>query len=130
MIALYFPQSLGEWMVWLVAWGFVFVGLFYMIWPKVAMRMFWTYPQQESKVLLAAVRGNMGGIPIGLGLSYLLFSQPFLAMTLFIAIFCAFIGRVVSFFVDKSFSGFNFFACIVEFIFAIASFLYAFGYVA
>lgn len=130
MIELYFPQSCGELLVWLVAWGFVFVGLFYMFWPKLAMRMFWTFPQQESIVLLALVRGNMGGIPLGLGVAYLLFAQPFLVTALFFSAFLAAIGRFLSFCLDKSFSGFNFVAIVVEIVFAVASFLYAFGYVA
>lgn len=130
MIELYFPQSCGEWLVWLVAWGFVLVGLFYLFWPKIAMRMFWTYPQQESASLFAAVRGNMGGVPLGLGLSYLLFAQPFLAVSLFLAAFCALVGRLVSFIIDKSFSGFNVIALLIEIVFAIASFVYAFGFVA
>lgn len=129
MIGFYLPQSCGEWLVWLVAWGFVLVGLFYMIWPKIAMRLSWTYPQQESAALLASVRGNMGGVPLGLGLSYLIFAQPFLAIALFFASFFVVVGRLVSFAMDRSFSGFNLLALFVELVFAVASFLYAFGYV-
>ncbi|WP_297322544.1 DUF4345 family protein [uncultured Bartonella sp.] len=130
MIELYFPQSCGEWLAWLVAWGFVFVGLFYFFWPKIAMRMFWTYPQQESVSLLAAVRGNMGGVPLGLGISYLLFAQPFLAIALFFTVFFAVIGRLISFAIDKSFSGFNVIVLLIEIAFATASFVYAFGFIA
>ncbi|OLY46793.1 protein of unknown function (DUF4345) [Bartonella apis] len=130
MIELYFPQSCGEWLAWLVAWGFVFIGIFYFFWPKVAMRMFWTYPQQESASLLAAVRGNMGGIPLGIGIGYLLFAQPFLAVALFLAAFFALVGRLASFIIDKSFSGFNVIALSIEIVFSIASFVYAFGFVA
>ena len=130
MIELYFPQSCGEWLAWFVAWGFVFVGLFYLFWPKTAMRMFWTYPQQESVSLLAAVRGNMGGLPLGLGLSYLIFAQPFLAIALFFTAFFAVIGRLISFAIDKSFSGFNVIVLLIEIAFAMASFVYAFGFLA
>ena len=130
MIELYFPQSCGEWLAWLVAWGFVFIGIFYFFWPKVAMRMFWTYPQQESASLLAAVRGNMGGVPLGIGIGYLLFAQPLLAVALFLAAFFALVGRLASFIIDKSFSGFNVIALSIEIVFSIASFVYAFGFVA
>ncbi|MBI0139374.1 DUF4345 family protein [Bartonella sp. W8125] len=130
MIELYFPQTCGEWLAWLVAWGYVIVGLFYFFWPKVAMRMFWTYPQQESASLLAAIRGNMGGLPIGLGISYLLFAQPFLVIALFLAAFFCIVGRLASFIIDKSFSGFNVIALLIEIVFALASFVYAFGFVA
>lgn len=130
MIEFYLPLSFGEWLAWLVALGFVLVGLFYMILPKTAIKICGYRQSVESTVILSGVRGNMGGIPLGLGLSYLVFAQPFLAIALFFAAFFAAFGRLLSFVFDKSFSGFNCFAFMVEIVFAVASFVYAFGYVA
>ncbi|EJF91487.1 DUF4345 family protein [Bartonella tamiae] len=124
-----FPDTYGQWLIWLVAWGFIAVGLFYMIWPKTALRLFWTYPQQESTSLYAAVRANMGGVPLGLGISYILFTQPFLAYALFLSALFVALARLISFFVDKSFSGFNMLALCVELVFTLVSFLYVFGYI-
>ncbi|WP_420961425.1 DUF4345 family protein [Brucella sp. IR073] len=127
---LYWPASDGEWMAWASALVTVLFGLFLFLAPGLSMKLLRLAPSNERPEAFASIRATMAGFHIGLGLSCIIFAQPFLWLALGAAWGFTLFGRLISMMSDKGNTIYNWLAALIEFLLAAAPLLFAFGFIA
>lgn len=129
MIELYTPQSLGEWLSFASAAITVLFGLFSLGFARSTLSILRLQTKPEAPEALSESRGTIAGFYLGVGITTLLFAQPFLMIALGAGwAFTAF-GRLVSMVFDRGFTRFNFVSLALEILLAAGPLLYVFGYI-
>ena len=125
------PVTQGEWLAWVSAAVTVLFGAILLFAPGISFRMFRLPPKPERPEAYAAVRANMAGFYLGLGLCCLLLGpQPFLYLALgFSWLFTAF-GRIVSMLSDEGNTLYNWVWLVIEVALAMLPLALALGFVA
>ncbi|PYE87975.1 DUF4345 family protein [Phyllobacterium leguminum] len=126
----YWPASDGEWLAWVSALLTVLFGLVLFLAPGLSMKLLRLSPLNERPEAFASIRATMAGFHIGLGLSCLIFAQPFLWLALGAAWGFSLFGRLISMMSDKGNTLYNWIAALIEFLLAAAPLLFAFGFIA
>ncbi len=121
----YWPGSPGEWLAWASGLVTVLFGLALLVAPRAALRVL---DMRLDPGRLAEVRGRMAGFYLGLGLSAILFAQPFLWMALGAGWALTAFGRLVSMVADRGFTARNALSIAVELALALLPLAYVFGY--
>jgi hypothetical protein len=127
---LYWPTSQGEWMAWLSAAITVMFGLILFFAPRVALKILRLQTKPERPEALSEIRGTFAGFYLGLGLSALVFAQPFLWIALGVSWGFTVFGRLISMMSDRGNTLYNWTWVIVELALAAGPLLFAFGFVA
>ncbi|RCS23632.1 DUF4345 domain-containing protein [Phyllobacterium salinisoli] len=125
----YWPASDGEWFAWISAAITVLFGAILFFAPGLSMKLLRLAPVNERPEAFASVRATMAGFHIGLGLSCLMFAQPFLWLALGAAWGFTLFGRLISIMSDRGNTFYNWMAVVLEFLLAAAPLLFAFGFV-
>ena len=124
----YWPGSSGEWLAWASAVVTVLFGLAMLVAPRATLNVLDLRHDPERPAGLAEVRGRMAGFYLGLGLSAILFAQPFLWMALGAGWALTAFGRLVSMVADRGFTAYNMLSIVAELVLALLPLAYAFGY--
>ena len=124
----YWPGSPGEWLAWLSAVVTVLFGLAMLVAPRAALNLLDLHHDPARPAGLAEVRGRMAGFYLGLGLSAILFAQPFLWMALGAGWALTAFGRLVSMLADRGFTSRNALSIVAELVLALLPLAYVFGY--
>ncbi|UXN65202.1 DUF4345 family protein [Phyllobacterium sp. A18/5-2] len=127
---LYWPATTGEWMAWLSAATTVVFGLILFFAPRAALRVLRLQTKPERPEALSEIRGTFAGFYLGLGLSALVFAQPFLWIALGVSWGFTVFGRLISMMSDRGNTLYNWIWVIVELALAAGPLLFAFGFVA
>jgi hypothetical protein len=125
----YWPASDGEWLAWISAFVTVLFGLVLFLAPGLSMKLLRLAPLSERPEAFASIRATMAGFHIGLGLSCLIFAQPFLWLALGAAWGFSLFGRLISMMSDKGNTFYNWIAALLELMLAAAPLAFAFGFV-
>lgn len=126
----YWPASDGEWLAWISAAITVLFGLVLFLAPGLSMKLLRLAPLNERPEAFASIRATMAGFHIGLGLSCLIFAQPFLWLALGAAWGFSLFGRFISIMSDKGGTLYNWMAVALELLLAAGPLLFAFGFIA
>ncbi|PSH66958.1 DUF4345 family protein [Phyllobacterium sophorae] len=127
---LYWPATTGEWMAWLSAATTVVFGLILFFAPRAALRVLRLQTKPERPEALSEIRGTFAGFYLGLGLSALVFAQPFMWIALGVSWGFTVFGRLISMMSDRGNTLYNWIWVIVELALAAGPLLFAFGFVA
>lgn len=127
---LYWPATTGEWMAWLSAATTVVFGLILFFAPRAALRVLRLQTKPERPEALSEIRGTFAGFYLGLGLSALVFAQPFLWIALGVSWGFTVFGRLISMMSDRGNTLYNWIWVIVELALTAGPLLFAFGFVA
>ncbi|MEQ9246849.1 MAG: DUF4345 domain-containing protein [Nitratireductor sp.] len=90
------PVTQGEWLAWSAAAVTIFIGLFVMFMPRLALRLFRLQPAAERTEMLVVPRAIIGGFYIGFGLAAMMLAQPFIYLALGAEWAVSFFGCVIS----------------------------------
>lgn len=124
------PVSRGEWLAWASAAATLLFGLGLMLAPRLSLRLLRLRTAEAHPEAVAEARATMAGFHVGVGLSCLLFAQPFLYMALgFSWAFAAF-GRMVSMMSDRGATVYNWAALLLSLALAALPLAYVLGFVA
>lgn len=104
MIEFTFPFSTGEWLAWTAALATILTGLVLMIIPRRFMHFLGLAPRSGTNNGVSEVRGPLGGAWVGFGLAAILLAQPLVYLALGFAFLVTVVGRIVSFFADRTFN--------------------------
>ncbi|YBV96276.1 DUF4345 domain-containing protein [Phyllobacteriaceae bacterium JZ32] len=126
----YWPASNGEWLAWISAAIAVLFGLILFFAPGLSMKLLRLAPAGGRPEAFASIRATMAGFHLGLGLSCLVFAQPFLWLALGAAWSFSLFGRLISIMSDKGGTFYNWGAVVLEFLLAAGPLLFAFGFIA
>lgn len=127
---LYWPASTGEWMAWSSGVITVIFGLILFFAPRVALRILRLQTKPDRPEALSEIRGTFAGFYLGLGLSALIFAQPFLWIALGVSWGFTVFGRLISMMSDRGNTLYNWISVIIELALAAGPLLFAFGFVA
>ncbi|MGH6861475.1 MAG: DUF4345 family protein [Phyllobacterium sp.] len=127
---LYWPASQGEWMAWLSAAITTVFGLISFFAPRVSLRILRLQTVPAHPEAVSEARATLAGFYLGLGLSALVFSQPFLWIALGVSWGFTVFGRLISMMSDRGNTPYNWVSVIVELALAAGPLLFAFGFVA
>jgi hypothetical protein len=127
---LYWPASTGEWMAWSSGVITVIFGLILFFAPRVALRILRLQTKPERPEALSEIRGTFAGFYLGLGLSALIFAQPFLWIALGVSWGFTVFGRLISMMSDRGNTLYNWISVFIELALAAGPLLFAFGFVA
>lgn len=125
----YLPTTTGEWLAWSAALVTALIGLLLLFAPRFMLKVLRLQPINDRPEAIAAVRANIAGFHLGLGLGCLIFAQPFLWLVLGAAWGFTLFGRLISIMSDRGSTFHNWTAALVEFLLAAGPLLYAFGLV-
>lgn len=123
----YLPASNGEWLAWISAAITTLFGLILLLAPGLSMKLLKLQASNGKLEGLASIRATMGGFHLGLGLSCLIFTQPFLWLALGIAWGFTLFGRLISIMSDKNASLYNWTAAVIEFLLAAGPLLFVYA---
>jgi cytochrome c biogenesis protein CcdA len=126
---LYWPATTGEWLAWLSAAATVLMGLILFFAPRAALKLMRLQTRPERPEAISEIRATFAGFYLGLGLSALVFSQPFLWIALGISWGFTVFGRLISMLSDRGNTLYNWISVIVEIALAAGPLLFAFGFV-
>ncbi len=126
----YWPATTGEWLAWLSAAITVIFGLVLFFAPRVALKILRLQTKPERPEALSEIRGTFAGFYLGLGLSALIFAQPFLWIALGLSWGFTVFGRLISMMSDRGNTLYNWISVIVEIALAAGPLLFAFGFIA
>lgn len=129
-MAFYLPTSQGEWLAWTVAVITLLFGLILMFAPGLSLKVLRLSAPELRPYALSSVRATIAGPYIGVGVSCLLFAQPFLWMALGCVWGFVLFGRLVSMMSDKANGFYNWIAVVLELALAAAPLLFVFGFIA
>ncbi|MBB3145739.1 cytochrome c biogenesis protein CcdA [Phyllobacterium trifolii] len=127
---LYWPATTGEWLAWLSAAITVIFGLILFFAPRVALKIMRLQTKPERPEAISEVRATFAGFYLGLGLSALVFSQPFLWIALGVSWGFTVFGRLISMMSDRGNTVYNWISVLVEIALAAGPLLFAFGFIA
>jgi len=127
---LYWPATTGEWLAWLSAAMTVVFGLILFFAPRVALRIMRLQTKPERPEAISEVRATFAGFYLGLGISALVFSQPFLWIALGVSWGFTVFGRLISMMSDRGNTLYNWISVVIEIALAAGPLLFAFGFVA
>lgn len=127
---LYWPASQGEWIAWLSAAFTVVLGFILFFAPRIALKVLRLQTVPAHPEALSAVRGPLAGFYLGLGISALVFSQPFLWIALGVSWGITLFGRLISMMSDRGNTIYNWVMVIIELALAAGPLLFAFGFIA
>ncbi len=127
---LYWPATTGEWLAWLSAAMTVVFGLILFFVPRVALRIMRLQTKPERPEAISEVRATFAGFYLGLGISALVFSQPFLWIALGVSWGFTVFGRLISMMSDRGNTLYNWISVVIEIALAAGPLLFAFGFVA
>ncbi len=130
MIDFYTPQSLGEWLSFVSAAITIGFGLVALVFARSTLSLLRLQPKPESPEALSESRGTLAGFYLGVGITTILFAQPFLIMALGAGWAFTVFGRFVSMVVDRGFTVFNVVSVLLEIALAAGPLLYVFGIIA
>lgn len=124
----YLPASIGEWLAFASAVVTVLFGLVLLFAPRLSLNLLRLRTAEGVPDAVAEARATMAGFYLGVGLSALLFAQPFLWMALGAGWGFTAIGRLVSMLADRGFTRYNGISIGVETLLAVLPLGYVFGY--
>ena len=124
------PLSHGEWLAWSSAAATMLIGLAFLLAPRSALRLLRVRTAPDHPELVALARATLAGFHLGLGLTCLLFAQPFLYMALGIAWTMTASGRLISILIDKGNTTHNWCMLCIESALAVLPLAFTFGLVA
>lgn len=127
MIEFVLPQTTGEWLAWLVAFGCVLTGLLLLLAPRLVMRVVGLGESTSNPGGVSEIRSILGGLFLGIGFACIMFAQPLVYAALGFGFVCAVIGRLISFVADRAFTGTVIAATVIEGFGAFFPLAYAFG---
>lgn len=125
----YLPSSTGEWLAWASALVTVVIGLAFLVAPRPALRLLRLVPHPDHPHAVAQGRATLAGFYLGVGITAILFAQPFLWMALGAGWAFTALGRLISILVDRGFTPHNGGLLVVEIALAVLPLAYVFGYV-
>ena len=126
---LYWPETTGEWLAWLSAAVTVLIGLVLFFAPRAALKIMRLQTKPERPEAISEIRATFAGFYLGLGLSALVFSQPFLWIALGVSWGFTVFGRLISMLSDRGNTLYNWISVIVEIALDTGPLLFAFGFV-
>jgi cytochrome c biogenesis protein CcdA len=126
---LYWPATTGEWLAWLSAAITVIFGLILFFAPRVALKIKRLQTKPERPEAISEVRATFAGFYLGLGISALVFSQPFLWIALGVSWGFTVFGRLISMMSDRGNTVYNWISVVVEIALATGPLLFAFGFI-
>lgn len=129
MIEFYWPSSSGEWLAWCSAVITIVFGLLLFFAPRYSLGLLRLRTSPDHPEAVAEVRGTMAGFYFGLGISCILFTQPFLYLALGASWGFTAFGRLVSMMIDRGNTLFNRISIIIELLLAVLPLAYVFGYI-
>jgi cytochrome c biogenesis protein CcdA len=127
---LYWPATTGEWLAWLSAAITVILGLILFFAPRVALKIMRLQTKPERPEAISEVRATFAGFYLGLGLSALIFSQPFLWIALGVSWGFTVFGRLISMMSDRGNTLYNWISVVIEIALTTGPLLFAFGFIA
>jgi hypothetical protein len=121
-MSIYWPQTLGEQLGFVVAALTLLIGLLALVSPRVAFGLTRLHPKAHAPDAIAEARATLAGPFIALGGGAILLAQPLISLVLGAAWAVTALGRAVSLLVDRSWSRFNFGALLFETLMALGAF--------
>jgi len=106
------PQTTGEMLAWIVSLITMLVGVALMIIPRRFGRFLGLVEMNRAGV--SEIRGAFGGSWAGFALAALILAQPLIYLAMGLGFIFMVVGRLISFFADKSLNGQTVAATIVE----------------
>ena len=100
-LAFPWPTSNGEWLAWSAAAVTALFGLIAMFLPATAFRLLFSRGGDDPSQTVSGMRGVLGGFHLGLGVSAILFAQPFIYLALGFAWVGAAFGQLLSNLTDR-----------------------------
>lgn len=123
------PVTDGEWLGFGSAAVTVLIGLIHLFFPWVGLRLTRLRTAENHPEALAAIRANMAGFLLGLGLCCILLAQPLLYVALgFCWLFTVF-GRLISMLSDRGGTLLNWVWIAVELVLAAMPLAFSLGFV-
>jgi hypothetical protein len=108
------PTALGDQLSFVCAGITVFFGVLLLFLPGISLRILRLQPHPDHPEAVGEARSTMAGFYLGVGLSAILFAQPFIYMALgFSWLFTAF-GRFVSILSDRGGTVYNWISLLIE----------------
>ncbi len=129
MIEFYWPSSTGEWLAWTSAVITIIFGLMLLFTPRLSYRIMRLTTVPEHPEAISEGRATMAGFYLGVGILAILFAQPLLYMALGAGWGFTAFGRLVSIFVDRGNTAFNWVSISCEAALAAAPLAFVFGLV-
>ena len=127
---LYWPASQGEWIAWLSAAVTIVLGLIFFFAPRIALKVLRLQTRPDHPEALSEIRATFAGFYLGLGLSALVFAQPFLWIALGVSWTFTVFGRLISMMSDGGNKLYNWVWVVIELLLAAGPLLFAFGFIA
>jgi len=121
MIEFYPPATPGEWLALLSALVTLLAGLAAFFLPRTTMRLLYLRTEEDRPDAIAESRAGLAGFRIGIGLTAILFAQPFLYLALGAAWAATALGRLVSILFDRAASRRNLVLLAFEAVLAVAA---------
>jgi cytochrome c biogenesis protein CcdA len=125
----YWPVTQGEWLQWSSALVTIAFGLILLFAPRLSFRLLRLQTHPDHPEAIAEGRGTMSGFYLGLGLSCILFAQPWTWLALGLSWGFTAFGRLISMLSDRGNTPYNWIALVIEIILAALPLIAAFGYV-
>lgn len=104
MIEFAWPFSTGEWLAWITAVMTILIGLVVMLLPRAFMGFMGLATKGDTNNGVSEIRGPFGGTFVGFGLAAIILAQPLVYIALGFAFAFAVVGRLISFFADRTFN--------------------------
>lgn len=124
----YLPTSTGEWLACASAAITVLFGLALLIAPYRALHSLRLKIHPDHPQAIAQARATLAGFYLGVGITAILFAQPFLWLALGAGWGFTAFGRLISILVDRGFTTHNGVLIVVELVLASLPLAYVFGY--
>ncbi|HET7413935.1 MAG TPA: DUF4345 family protein [Pararhizobium sp.] len=124
----YLPTSTGEWLACASATVTILFGLTLLVAPYRALHILRLKIHPDHPQAIAQARATLAGFYLGVGITAILFAQPFLWLALGAGWGFTAFGRLISILVDRGFATHNGVLIVVELVLASLPLAYVFGY--
>lgn len=101
-MSFYLPQTPSDWLPFTVPLAAILIGLGYFLAPRMILEFIGLRASVRHPRAAGEARASLAGLPVGLGLSAILFGQPLLTMVLGAAFTLTAIGKVVHIVFDRA----------------------------
>ncbi|WP_292898011.1 AGROH133_08824 family phage infection protein [Nitratireductor sp.] len=124
------PVTQGEWLAWSAAAATIFIGLFVMFMPRLALRLFRLQPAVERTEMLVVPRAIIGGFYIGFGLAAMMLAQPFIYLALGAAWAVSVFGCLISMLSDGAKALYSWLFLALSLVLAVLPLAFVMGFIA
>ncbi len=114
MIEFYWPTTGDEWLAFGSAGITIVFGLICLLTPRTALAIMRLQTRPDVPQALSESRATMAGFYLGVGITAVLFNQPFIWMALAAGWGFTAAGRLVSMIFDRGFTSFNVISIAIE----------------